>query len=160
MTSAASHPDVERIERAMRAFKRIADARRVQRRMHRLAGVDLEGTTFVALVRVAELGPIRLTDLAAQLWLDLSVVSRKIRQLEERGFVERTVDPDDARAARVTATARGAEVARLVAAGRHAFLYGLFEQWEAEDTRRFADLLERFVDSVTAGMEREDEHHD
>jgi DNA-binding MarR family transcriptional regulator len=150
--------DIERIERSMRAFKRIGDAQRVQRRMQRLAGVELDPSAFVAIMRIAEHGPIRLTDLAHQLWLDLSVVSRKVRQLEDRGLVERVVDPSDARAALVAITDAGREIADRLASGRQQMLDGLFGSWGERDTKRFADLLDRFVTDVIAIHESEDHH--
>ncbi|MCW2923100.1 MAG: MarR-family transcriptional regulator [Thermoleophilia bacterium] len=146
---------VARIERSMRAFKRIGDARRVQRRMQELTGVELDGSSFVALVRIAESGPVRLTDLAAQLWLDLSVVSRKVRGLEERGFVERTSDPADARASRASVTAAGRDVVQRVSEGRAAWLRDLFASWDERDTEQLAELIERFVDDIHASYERE-----
>ena len=146
---------VARIERAMRAMKRVGDAQRVQRRLQRMTGVDLDASAFVALMRIAETGPVRLTDLARELWLDLSVVSRKVRQLEDRGFVERAPDPDDARAARVTVTDGGRAIASRVASGRHELLQNLFTKWSAEEAELFAGLFERFVEDITVTIENE-----
>jgi DNA-binding MarR family transcriptional regulator len=158
MTDEQAPSDIERIERSMRAFKRIGDAQRVQRRMQRLAGVELDPSAFVALMRIAEHGPMRLTDLAHQLWLDLSVVSRKVRQLEDRELVERVADPTDARASLVAISAAGREIADRLASGRQRALDELFGSWGERDTRRFADLLERFVIDVSAIHQSEDPH--
>ena len=45
--------------------------------------------------------PVRPTDLAASMGLDISTVSRHLAQLHRAGLVERTPDPDDRRAQRV-----------------------------------------------------------
>ena len=41
---------------------------------------------------------MRVSDLAAKVELDASTVSRQIKQLEDKGIVERTTDPADGRA--------------------------------------------------------------
>jgi DNA-binding MarR family transcriptional regulator len=68
--------------------------------------------------------------------------------LEDRGFIERTGDPDDARASRVGATAAGQDVADRIARSRRDFLHELFADWTPDDRKKFAAMLERFVDSV------------
>lgn len=155
-TPANADPSILRIERAMRAFKRIGSAQRVQRHLREVTEIDLDGASFVMLMRIGECGSTRLTELATQLWLDLSVVSRRIRQLEERGYVERTVDPDDARAARVTLTTEGSAIAARIADGRHASLREVFAEWSETDKEQFGELLERFVGDVVASYEHEE----
>src|SRR5690349_3009588 len=44
---------------------------------------------------------MRVSDLAARIELDASTVSRQIKQLEDKGIVERTADPADGRASLV-----------------------------------------------------------
>ncbi len=56
------------------------------------------------------LGTVRPSDLAAQMHLDLSTISRHLRSLERQGMVARSADPDDARALRIRVTTRGGDV--------------------------------------------------
>jgi DNA-binding MarR family transcriptional regulator len=148
-----SDPSIARIERAMRGFKRIGNAQRIQHRMRSVTGIDLDGSSFVMLMRIGETGSARLTELASQLWLDLSVVSRRVRQLEERGFVERTTDPEDARAARVTLSDSGREIAERITAARHASLRDIFAEWATSDKEQLGELLERFMTDLVASYE-------
>lgn len=54
--------------------------------------------------------PTRMGDLAHQQTCDPSSVTAMVRRLERDGFVERTVDPTDARARIVRLTAKGRRV--------------------------------------------------
>ena len=61
--------------------------------------VDKAG--LAVLHETRRLGMVRPSDLAAQMRLDLSTISRHLRSPEQQGMVARTADPDDARAATV-----------------------------------------------------------
>jgi DNA-binding MarR family transcriptional regulator len=63
-----------------------------------------------ALAEVVRSGPLRLGDLAARERVAPATLSRVVAGLVEHGFVERTPDPVDARAATLTATPAGVEV--------------------------------------------------
>jgi DNA-binding MarR family transcriptional regulator len=63
-----------------------------------------------ALAEVVRSGPVRLGDLATRERVAPATLSRVVAGLVEHGYVERTPDPDDARAAMVTATPAGIEV--------------------------------------------------
>ena len=62
---------------------------------------------FPILKLLSHQGPLRLSALAQVLGLDASTVSRHAQQLEDRGLLERTGDPDDGRASRVAVSERG-----------------------------------------------------
>jgi DNA-binding MarR family transcriptional regulator len=148
--------DLERIERSMRAFRRITESQRSQRRMQRHAELDLDSSAFVALVHLAEREPQRLARLAADLWVDPSVISRKVDLLEARGLVRREPDPSDARATLIHVTEEGSAAAMRLVRARSASIGESVADWSAEDRSRFAKLLERFIDDVTARYDRDD----
>ena len=50
---------------------------------------------------------VQLRDLSDMLKISLPAISKKIKTLEEKGYVERTVDPKDRRIAYVRLTAQG-----------------------------------------------------
>ena len=60
-----------------------------------------------ALAMLAKCGPIRSGDLAKELFLDQSTVSRHIAHLEASGLVEKVADPDDRRATQLHLTDLG-----------------------------------------------------
>ena len=63
-----------------------------------------------ALAEIVREGPLRLSDLAARERLSVPTLSRVVAGLVEHGFVVRVPDPDDARAAQLTATGAGREL--------------------------------------------------
>ena len=59
------------------------------------------------LGHVERLAPVRATDLADHVALDLSTISRHLRSLEDAGFLTRSPDPDDRRASLLSVTDEG-----------------------------------------------------
>ena len=92
---------------------------------------------------------MRLWDLAVDVCLDVSTMSRHVRALEERGYVERTVDPADARASLLTLSAAGRKVLDTAWASRRAWIDRSLADWSAEDRRILADVLERFAEALS-----------
>jgi len=88
---------------------RVAIARLSRRlRKHELAG--LTATQLSALATVDRSGPLRLGDLAAAERIAPSTLTRLVSVLEDRGYVERSAVPGDARAWTLVVTRRGHEV--------------------------------------------------
>ncbi len=121
----------------------------VRRELGKAANADLPGHGFGALVSIRKRENARVSDIAADLQVDLSVASRQIAALVAAGFVARQPDPADRRAHVLELTDAG------VAAIRAAFLQmvGLIDDalsdWQAEEITTLAASLERLVDSFT-----------
>lgn len=90
-------------------------------------------------------GPLRATELAELLHVDLSVVSRQLASLSERGLVVKTRDADDRRAFQVEITEAGRSLVSDVACIRMRYLASLLDEWDTEDVTRFADYLHRLT---------------
>jgi DNA-binding MarR family transcriptional regulator len=88
------------LSRARRWFSRLATDER--------SPVGASGVS--ALAEVVRSGPLRLGDLAAREHVAPATLSRVVAGLVEHGFVERTPDPEDARAGILTATPAGVEL--------------------------------------------------
>lgn len=114
----------------------------------------LDRPAYQALWRIVDEGPLRSTALAKLLGIDLSVVSRQVKSLEEVGFVERQPDPVDARAALVSATESGHAALELSRAKRTEVLDEVLEQWSEYDRDELVRLLERFNRELEAAIER------
>jgi DNA-binding MarR family transcriptional regulator len=81
------------------------------------------GSTGVsALAEVVRSGPLRLGDLAVRERVTPATLSRVVAGLVEHGYLERTADPDDARAGLLTATPAGEQLLRDSRARRSAEL--------------------------------------
>ncbi|MBI4901862.1 MAG: MarR family transcriptional regulator [Actinobacteria bacterium] len=90
-------------------------------------------------------GPLRATELAELLHVDLSVVSRQLASLAERDLVVKTRDAEDRRAYRVEITEAGRSLVADVTCIRKRYLEGLLSEWDTEDVTRFADYLHRLT---------------
>jgi DNA-binding MarR family transcriptional regulator len=123
----------------------------VQRELGRHALAELGSQGFAALGVIQVDGPVRVSDVARRLTVDLSVASRQVAALEAAGYVRREPDPDDRRAHRVSTTDAGQRVLsechrRMVAAFSHAL-----EGWSADDLAHLSALLLRLRDDVERG---------
>lgn len=124
-------------------------------RLHGPSGFTvLDRPAYQALHRICEEGPLRITSLAGMLDVDLSVVSRQVKALEDTGFVERAQDPADARAALVSATPAGTAAFQQVQAQRSEVLRDALEDWPTDEREAFVRLLARFNTSLDAAVAR------
>ena len=81
--------------------------------------------------------------------LDLSTISRHLRSLEQQGMVQRTAGPDDARALRISITARGGDVINRVMDHRAATIRDAIVHWPEDDRRALRQLLRRLADDLS-----------
>ncbi|BDZ47634.1 MarR family winged helix-turn-helix transcriptional regulator [Naasia aerilata] len=110
---------------------------------------DLTQSQLSALSSIVRLGPLRSGDLARIESVTPPSMTRLMGGLEATGLVERTADPDDGRAALLSATPAGVEAVLRARAHRArrlgVLLAGLDD--EAMDTLDAAtDILERTVE--------------
>jgi DNA-binding MarR family transcriptional regulator len=68
-------------------------------------GVDPNGYAMLSLIGVR--GPVRLTELAAELGMPITTASDIVRRLETRRLVRRSPNPDDGRSSLFALTASG-----------------------------------------------------
>lgn len=105
---------------------------------------QIDYSAFPLLKALSYDGPLRLSALAAQLELDASTVSRHARSLEDRGLLERTVDPEDRRASQVNISEHGLACLADAARTRREFIARVLEGWSDADRDRLRVLLTRF----------------
>jgi DNA-binding MarR family transcriptional regulator len=109
----------------------------------------VDNATLAVLWRVHEHGEIRPSEVAAELHLDLSTISRHVRTLDQGGYLARTADPADRRACRLTATAAGQELLAAAWERRLAAVTATVSDWSAQDCRTLTTLLTRLSDALT-----------
>jgi DNA-binding MarR family transcriptional regulator len=122
----------------------------VQRSIARNALAELGSQGFTALAVVQREGHVRVSEVAEQLSVDLSVASRQVGALVLAGYVEREPDPDDRRATRLKTTAAGARVLseshrRMVATATEAL-----DGWSQDEVAELARWLERLREDFAA----------
>jgi len=142
----ASYPSNEACAALLRELPAITAFRRA------MSGITSEDArALVAPLSVmsrAQDGALRLGDVAERLHLDMSVASRHVSELEERGLVERRPDPHDGRCRTLHVTPAGE---RWLADVRGRFaerMGGQLVGWNDTDVLVLADLLRRFGASM------------
>jgi DNA-binding MarR family transcriptional regulator len=112
-----------------------------------LQGAGCPGTVqlgaMAVLAHLDKVGDARLSQVAQQLHVDLSVISRHVRTLEDHGFVQRTTDADDRRAQLISVTAAGQGAMRSVRDAATAQLSAVLAGWDDEDVGTLRRLLDR-----------------
>jgi DNA-binding MarR family transcriptional regulator len=114
-----------------------------RRMRQRLPDDTLDFSVVPVLKTLGTCGAMRLSSLAEALELDASTVSRHVKQLEDRGFLGRTTDPDDGRASRIEVTDSGREALAAHIDRRKAIVAAAFEDWDDADQDKLRDLLDR-----------------
>ena len=127
---------------------------RLGRRMRtRLPGEQLDFTAIVLLKALLHGGPVRLSTLAGMLDVDASTVSRQVRQLEDRGLIERMSDPDDGRACLIALSEEGRSRLEEGALRRRRLVGELVRDWDAGDREQLRLLLTRLLDNLDRHQE-------
>jgi DNA-binding MarR family transcriptional regulator len=140
MTGQSDKTREETVEDLVRRIYGLGALRRELMR-HALAELGTQGFTSLGIVHVH--GPVRVSDVAARLGVDMSVASRQVNALVSAGYLTREPDPDDRRAHVLEVTEAGTQVLgeshrRMV----HAFGRSL-EGWTESE-----------IETLTAGLGR------
>jgi DNA-binding MarR family transcriptional regulator len=106
-------------------------------------GVSINRTGHWLLVRVSESAPVRLSEIADSVDLDLSTISRQVRDLVAAGLLGKVPDPADGRAALLSLTERGEAVLESVSEARRRVLAEAISDWTDEERNALASGLLR-----------------
>ena len=137
-------------------LSRMADMRSSPRYLSRLltlAGSPVQPSGWSILTVLHRRGELRVSQLAAQLGLDQSTVSRQLKPLDTAGLVDRRAHDGDRRVAIVSLSEKGTGA---YAAVRQRWLDDLnwfMRTWTDADRAHFGELAERFSDEVDAGRD-------
>lgn len=123
--------------------RRISAVGAVKRGLTRILPPECPGGSAAVLALLDRYGEMRMSRLAELLGIDMSVTSRHVAQVVDRGWVERSPDPYDGRSRILRLTAAGREL--LDTLGRRAA--DLFAErlahWTDEDLGHLIALLTR-----------------
>jgi DNA-binding MarR family transcriptional regulator len=97
------------------------------------------------LAHIDRLAPVRATEIAEHVGLDLSTVSRHLQALEGAGLVRRSPDPDDRRAALLELSGTGRDLLERNVRARTELLARATDTWPRTDTAELARLLHRLT---------------
>lgn len=109
----------------------------------------LDFASIAVLFTVAHHGDgVRISEVAAEVHLDLSTVSRHVRALQDRGHLAKACDPQDRRASLVTITDTGGSALRHVMQQRSNLFADATRAWSPAELALLADLLARLHASL------------
>ena len=159
-SSPATPPDgvpdeIARIEAALTTLVRRTKLPSAHARMTQAAGVDVDRAGYVVLNRIGEWEPLRMSELAERLDVDLSTVSRHVTRLQGDGYVDRTTDPSDRRASLLRLSQAGRDAMCRIRDARRAYVASLIHGWSDDDLEQLTELLERLVDTMVAASHPE-----
>lgn len=97
-------------------------------------------------------GPLRVSELADAVHMDVSTVSRQVSTLVDLGFVDRRPDPDDGRAQVLAVTDEGTALLATIRAARDEWVAGLVSDWADDDVRHLTDLLGRLAGELDSSL--------
>lgn len=90
------------------------------------------------------------TDLANHLHKDKSVILRQLDQLEEAGWVERQMDPEDRRRKNLVVTKAGQDIHRKAARIRDKVFAQVLEGIAEKDVETMLKVLQRMADNAAS----------
>jgi DNA-binding MarR family transcriptional regulator len=152
---AGTATDMARIEQSLTRITYLASGLRQHDRLMAMAGMSLDRAAVALLRQVEDSEALRLGELAAQLGVEASHVTRQVQQLERAGYLTRVPDPADRRAQRVRVTPAGEAVILRI---RETSCHGMqlvMADWSALDLHRIATLFRRMVGEFLAGVDAE-----
>lgn len=112
------------------------------------AGLDdsLDEATYPVISGLARLGPRSAAQLAEDIGIDRSVVSRHAARLARAGLVKRLPDPSDGRAVLLALTVPGDRAVREMRRRLADTLDDYLAAWPPGEAQRFAVSLRRFAE--------------
>jgi DNA-binding MarR family transcriptional regulator len=115
----------------------------VRREMARGLPQDCPPASAAVLTLLHKYGEMRMGRLSELLAIDMSVTSRHVSHIEERGWVERYPDPHDGRSRLLRLTGEGRRQLDTLAEATTETLETFLHDWTDEDIAQLNDMLER-----------------
>jgi DNA-binding MarR family transcriptional regulator len=141
-------PVLIKVDEALLTLGRPSHLRRIGERVRAGAGLPLDRAAYPVLRGIAECGPVRLSDLATRLGVQISTASRQVKELEQAGLVERTGDPKDGRVTMLALAPTGREALKKLRASWRRTLVEILDAWPEEDREALATLLGRLAEDM------------
>ena len=142
MPSVASR---RRLNDAIGAVNRFSQSRKLGPIHAAKSGVDLNLAAYGVLGQVIAHGPVTLSELAHHTHMLPSALSRQIKLLEDGGFIDRSVDRDDARVSVVRVTSKGRDAHRRIRKANEDLLAHQLAGWSDDELDHLSDLMHRLV---------------
>jgi len=116
-------------------------------------GLDpaIDQATYPVISALARFGPRTAAQLAAEVGIDRSVVSRHGDRLEVHGLIRREPHPSDRRGTLLTLTEDGGRQVAVMRTRLHTAFDDYLATWPPDQARAFVESFVRFVDEGPFG---------
>ncbi|MGW8333528.1 MarR family winged helix-turn-helix transcriptional regulator [Streptomyces sp. NPDC055897] len=108
-------------------------------------GEGVDEVTYPVLSALARTGPRSAADLAPEVGIDRSGVTRRASRLEAAGLVRREADPNDRRATLLVLTERGERTVAELRTRLATHITASLSSWPPGEAEAFARQLRRFT---------------
>ncbi|MET0865299.1 MAG: MarR family transcriptional regulator [Nakamurella sp.] len=112
------------------------------------AGPEADHSPMFLLVKLANHGPRRASDLAELVCADPSTVSRQVASLVKGGLLERRADPDDGRASILVPTELGLARVDEYRRRRAVTMQPVIADWSAQDRIELLRLVRKYTEGI------------
>jgi DNA-binding MarR family transcriptional regulator len=133
---------------AIAALNRFSQSRKLGPIHAAKLGVDLNLAGYGVLRQIIDHGPVALSDLAHHTHMLPSALSRQVKLLEDGGYIERSLDPDDGRVSVVRVTAKGRDAHRRIRSANEDLLARQLAGWSDDELDHVAQLIQRLVSDL------------
>jgi len=145
---------IDQLTEAWTAITRAATSPAFAERIEERSGVALRRSAIITLWRLVTDGPQRISELADGVGVDVSTMSRLVRQLEREGLVERGRSEDDLRSVQIRPAPAGLDAYARISAARMGVLNEVIAGWPQADRDALVSLLQRFAQDLVAHVTR------
>ncbi|MGW0389501.1 MarR family winged helix-turn-helix transcriptional regulator [Streptomyces sp. NPDC003042] len=147
VTTRTSHGTDARSTRYEELARRLTGIGAVRRDLARVLPPDCPPGSAAVLTLLDRHGEMRLSRLAAYMAVDISVTSRHVAHVAQRGWIERETDPGDGRCRILRLTPAGRALLTDLCARYTDALEKALADWSAEDIDVLNTLLARLRSS-------------
>lgn len=119
----------------------------VKRELGRILPHDCPPASVGVLTILDRYGEMRMSKLAELLMIDMSVTSRHVAHIAERGWIEREPDPLDKRSRLLRLTDRGRELLAELSVRYTDSLARYLDDWSDDEVGRLNELLAKLHES-------------
>ncbi|WP_254879042.1 MarR family winged helix-turn-helix transcriptional regulator [Streptomyces sp. NA04227] len=134
------HEDLDPYEELAR---QLSSVNAVKRDLARILPADCPPASAAVLFVLARDGEMRMSRLAELLAVDLSVTSRHVAHVAERGWIDRLPDPADRRSRILRLSGAGTAKLAEMSASTARHLSERLSDWTQDEVRTLTDLLTR-----------------
>ena len=114
------------------------------------ANVDIDRPSMAILHILLKNSPekLKLMDVASLLEIEAPYISRKITELVDQGFIQKSPDPKDKRASYLIPTLQAKQIDNRINKARYELIQNAIASWSPLDAQKFGNYHKKFVNDL------------